>query len=141
MKLIIESVNVEDLMNEAAEVVSPLLNLKKGITFIKSIPRDTPDAFMADRTKVKQILVNLLSNSVKFTSTGTIKLKVKLDTDQSIVKAANSSFSLMNSWAKECKTFLKFSVKDTGIGVDVNDFEKIFSAFEQVRTTLMTCTT
>lgn len=81
---------------------------------------------------MKQLLVNLLSNAVKFTSSGTIRLKVKLDTENSIGESAIGNFSLTQTWTKDCDSFLKFSVKDTGVGVDVNDFEKIFSAFEQV---------
>ncbi len=133
MKLVMETVNVKELMNEAAEVVSPLLNQKTGINFLKNIDPKTPELFTADKTKVKQILVNLLSNAVKFTSSGKIQLKVKLDTDKSIVESMIGNFSMTKTWTRECKTFLKFSVKDTGIGVDVNDFEKIFSAFEQVQ--------
>ncbi len=132
MKLIMEPVNVKDLINEAAEVVSPLLNQKRELSFSKTVHLNTPEVFTADKTKAKQILVNLLSNAVKFTSSGRIRLSVRLDTDQNISESAGRKLSFTKTWTRECKSFIKFSVKDTGIGVDGSDFERIFSAFEQV---------
>jgi signal transduction histidine kinase len=90
-----------------------------------------PESFTGDKTKIRQILVNLLSNAVKFTNDGNISLKVDIDTMEGIFKAINNIFGLTKSWAVS-QNFIRFSVKDTGVGVNPKDFGKIFSAFEQV---------
>jgi signal transduction histidine kinase len=133
MKLIIESIRTPDLIGEVSEVISPLLNQKKSITYSTNIAIDTPEEFMGDHMKIKQILVNLLSNAVKFTSSGSIELKVTMTGPQKIFEPSSNNHYMTKTWtSNECQKFIKFSVKDTGTGIDGKDFEKIFSAFEQV---------
>lgn len=68
---------------------------------------------IADRRRLKQILVNLLSNAVKFTDTGSVTLRVK-QTEQTI----------------------EFSVIDTGIGIATADQSSIFQPFQQLDSSL-----
>ena len=69
---------------------------------------------MGDSVRLKQILVNLLSNALKFTTFGEIRLD--------ITEVPNSNIK---------SSVLKFSVKDTGIGIKVNNNQKIFNSFVQ----------
>ena len=69
-----------------------------------------------DRGRVKQILLNLISNSFKFTFHGSISISSKLITDLN-------------------KTFIEFSVKDTGIGIKEEDQNKLFSLFGMISST------
>jgi signal transduction histidine kinase len=86
-----------------------------------------PDIITADERKLKQIMYNLLSNAVKFTADGgrveikASKYKVDLKNGKSENKAINSR--------------IKISVRDTGIGIDPDDFVSIFNSFEQVDNT------
>ena len=69
--------------------------------------------FIGDPTKIKQILMNLISNAVKFTEKGEILIEVKLDKKINDIE------------------YIYFSVKDTGIGLDEDKLEKIFQPFTQ----------
>lgn len=94
------------------EVVS-LMDLKiksKGIDFIVEGIDQLPAFVSTDPTRIRQILLNLLSNSQKFTSQGAITLRARYD-------AANST--------------LAFSVADTGIGMTPEQASKLFGAFTQ----------
>lgn len=69
---------------------------------------------LGDPLRLKQILINLISNAIKFTDKGSITVKVDLNED--LFK----------------QTFIKFSVIDTGIGIDTESKEKIFKEFNQL---------
>lgn len=79
------------------------------------IDKNIPKFIIIDGVRIRQILFNLIGNALKFTENGYIKLKV-----ESIFKDKVKS-----------KLDLKFSVEDTGIGVDEKNLETIFNAFEQ----------
>ncbi len=83
-----------------------------GITLTNDIPEDLP-ALYADETRLKQILVNLVSNAIKFTEAGG---SIKVDASQ-----------LPNGE-------IKLSVIDTGIGIAEEDIERVLSRFGQVQT-------
>ncbi|AWB66922.1 hypothetical protein C2869_10955 [Saccharobesus litoralis] len=76
------------------------------------IAKDYTDGWIGDPTKIRQILVNLVSNAIKFTQMGVVRIHV----DSSLT--AN-------------KSELKFSVEDNGIGMDPQAVDKLFSRFEQ----------
>lgn len=130
-----DKIKMKELLNECFEVISPLLSQKPAIQFTNHADDSVPKKFNGDKMKVKQILVNLLSNAVKFTKEGSIHLKVSAVSLDDIKKSSNKP-SMLQNWTDQTSTdYLRFSVKDTGIGVHENDLETIFSAFEQVRTT------
>lgn len=80
------------------------------------IPPDFPDAYLGDPGRLRQVLVNLVGNSIKFTEQGEIVVRV-------------SSGNL-----KDKTTRLHFSVADTGIGIPKDEQSKIFEAFGQADT-------
>lgn len=84
-------------------------NLKLELYLSENIPRFVK----GDPLKLQQVLVNLLSNALKFTSDGTISLK------------ADVKSKYDNKW------IIEFSVRDTGIGIAKEDFDKIFQPFVQ----------
>ncbi len=89
---------------------------KRGITFSIHI-KDIPDMIVVDKQKLRQILLHLLSNAIKFnTDNGEVHLSVKLaKADQNISEDS-----------------IEFSVADTGIGIRQEDMERIFKPFVQV---------
>jgi len=86
---------------------------QKGLELICDIPVDVPAAFLGDPTRLRQIIVNLVGNAIKFTERGEVVLHCAIESQeaQSIV--------------------LHFSIFDTGIGISPDVQERIFAAFIQ----------
>ncbi len=85
----------------------------KGITLDHRIDDRVPDSLAGDAGRLRQIIVNLVGNAIKFTEQGSVKVHVDLDTLDSTEAA------------------LRFSVIDTGVGISPGQSRKIFRAFEQ----------
>ena len=101
-------------MAEEAILLYEAKAIEKGITLNIFVSEDIPEFVKTDHTKLKQILNNLLGNAIKFTEQGKVELVLKLT-------------------HKENKHItIEFTVKDTGIGIEQNDFEKIFQSFTQL---------
>lgn len=87
---------------------------KKDLNLSFSIDENIPKYIFADSIRLKQVVMNLLSNAIKFTKTGTVNFSINL-----LEKTQNSNFKL------------RFSVKDTGVGIKEEYIDKIFDAFSQ----------
>ena len=112
MELIIEKCNVYDVVSQVINVIL-YQSQKKNIELLLNIEQGLPKTVWVDESRLKQILINLLGNAVKFTEQGEIELKVeKLQ---------------MN----EDKISLRFAVRDTGIGIPKDKQQYIFDAFTQ----------
>jgi signal transduction histidine kinase len=98
---------VSALINEIITTIEPLTK-EKGLTLKYNVAPVVNNIY-ADRAKVRQVLLNILGNSVKFTSKGGIELDITADEDNYI-----------------------FSVTDTGIGIEKENLEVIFDSFVQV---------
>ena len=94
---------------------------EKGINLIMETDAKLPTYVQADAGKLRQVLVNLLSNALKFTKEGAITLRSQA-LDQAI-----DSIEINNPQA----LILLFEVQDTGYGIEANDMPKIFEAFVQ----------
>ena len=90
----------------------------KGLGFDVNIGRDAAGVLHGDSNHLRQILVNLISNAIKFTESGRVSLDI----------------SALSATADA--TRLRFSVRDTGIGIPEESLGRIFNAFEQVETGL-----
>ena len=104
-----------DLGSLLSDIVS-LVNLKaseKGIDFVSSISPKAPSHVICDDIRLKQVLLGLLSNAVKFTPAGHIKFEMGCEP------------------AKADRVRLMFTVSDTGIGIKGDDLEAIFRPFTQ----------
>ena len=112
LELNIEKYNVIELSHQVIELVKYESNLKN-LQLILNITPDVPKLIHIDYIRLKQVLINLLSNAVKFTEKGKIELNITCITK------------------RNDKAMLRFSVKDTGIGIKKNNQEKIFEAFSQ----------
>lgn len=112
LELNIEKYNIINLTHQVIELIKYESNLKN-IELILDIDEKVPQFIYADYIRLKQVLINLLSNAVKFTEKGKIEFQI-----HTIKKNAE-------------KVMLRFSVKDTGIGIKISNQEKIFEAFSQ----------
>ena len=102
-----------------SKITIPFINRaeEKNLKLLSSIDEKIRDIVVSiDGNRLTQVLHNLISNAIKFTHHGSIEFSVEVinETDNSVV--------------------LKFIVKDTGIGISPEDFNKIFDSFQQIKT-------
>ena len=114
-ELIHDCVNIARSVYQASTTQGKDIGSEKSVKIEEQIESAIPVWVVADSLRIKQILLNLLSNAVKFTEKGTIFLAVS-------VTAKDEN--------QRCLT-LRFSVKDTGIGIKKENFKKILEAFNQ----------
>ena len=101
---------------------------KKGIELIFWVDREVPQKLRGDPSRIRQILLNLVSNAIKFTESGEVILRISLGTN--ISKKSNS---FLNRSDRSNQTIpIYCSVSDTGIGISPQDREKLFKSFSQV---------
>jgi signal transduction histidine kinase/DNA-binding NtrC family response regulator len=107
-----EKFNLNDLIEDIFQMLSCNIKNKQNIDIILNIKSDVPLFIIGDSCKLKQILINLLNNAMKFTQIGEIALEVSmLNTDPLI---------------------LQFDVSDTGIGISEEEQKHIFTPFYQI---------
>ena len=118
-ELVLESssFSLRDCVESALDLVATQA-AAKGLDLVGSLDEDVPRVVEGDLTRLRQVLVNLLGNAVKFTSAGEVVLAVRLDADAPA--------------AHEGVVALTFAVRDTGIGIPANRTDRLFRSFSQV---------
>jgi two-component system, sensor histidine kinase and response regulator len=113
-KLQLDSVgfNLRDALEDAMRVLAPRAD-QKGLELACHIHRDVPDELVGDPLRLRQVVINLVGNAIKFTEHGEVVLRVE----------AGSRV--------DGKALLRFSVADTGIGIPSEKQAVIFEAFSQ----------
>ncbi len=86
---------------------------EKNLLLIKEYDAHIPDVLLGDPVRLHQIILNLVSNAVKFTSTGTITVRVGIEEED------------------EENAKIRFAVTDTGIGIAASKIDKVFENFQQ----------
>ncbi len=114
----ITPVKLDVFLEEVASIFEVQAN-EKGIEFEFVLDPRIPSLLMADQIRLRQILVNLLGNALKFTERGSITLTVKF---------LKSQASMCSGSETVC---VRFEIIDTGIGVDSQVQKKLFKAFSQ----------
>ncbi len=104
-----EPTDVEVLLQEIAELLAGRAHVK-GIDIAVDVARDLPRAVVVDPARLRQVLINLAGNGVKFTETGGVTLSAARASDGAII----------------------FAVSDTGPGIPAADAERLFDEFEQM---------
>ena len=104
----IVAVSLPGLLGDVEEIIRVKAEQKQ-LVFVCDAARDMPNAVRADERRLRQVLLNLLANAVKFTDSGTVSLRVAPLPDGRI----------------------RFTVEDTGIGIGDMQHELIFEPFEQ----------
>lgn len=104
--------DLEQVFQEHANVVTYKAH-EKGLEFVLGIGKEVPLSLMGDPLRLRQVLVNLVNNAIKFTDKGEISAIVKLvkETEESVI--------------------LEFSVNDTGIGIEPEKVNRLFKSFSQ----------
>ncbi|RCI05416.1 hypothetical protein CU098_002574, partial [Rhizopus stolonifer] len=107
---------VEEVIADTIEILSSLA-ARKGLELAYIVDADVPDTVVADSSRLRQILTNLLGNAIKFTHFGGVVIKCHLDMEYD----ENDDF-----------VHLKFEVVDTGIGIRPEQQSQLFEPFSQV---------
>ncbi len=114
LKLEYSAVHLCSVFKETEQMFSHKIS-EKGLNFIIETDQNLPEAILFDEIRLRQIILNLVGNAVKFTESGYVKLYA---THQYVNKDHKTSDII-------------FSVEDTGIGIPEDQRESIFGAFEQ----------
>ena len=112
-------------LHEVIEKVMEIMAVRaheKGLEVTSHVMSDVPTDLVGDPNRLRQVLLNLLGNAVKFTERGEVVLRVELEREDSAVNVNRSS--------EEC--VLRFTVSDTGIGIPSDKLDAIFERFTQV---------
>jgi PAS domain S-box-containing protein len=104
--------SLSDDLEKVIEMVAPRAQ-EKGLALTCEIAADVSNDLVGDPTRLRQVLLNLLGNAVKFTPDGSVSLKVERDGDSSV------------------PTALRFTVSDTGIGIPHEKLNRVFERFTQ----------
>lgn len=113
LDLVVEHTDLFELCNHVMQMTSYKAG-RKSIDLKLSMVDSKYQYVLADDIRLRQVLVNLLANAVKFTNEGEIELKVEM-----LEESADK------------RILFRFSVRDTGIGINPENLEKIFEAFSQ----------
>jgi len=119
-KIEVDKIDLESIPFSIAEViknVNAIMKFKteeKGLELKTSIPKSIPKV-LGDPNRLRQILINLVSNAIKFTENGSVTTTLKL----------------MQSEEEKDTINVRFTISDTGIGIEKESIEKIFNSFEQ----------
>ncbi|MDJ0795237.1 MAG: ATP-binding protein [Calothrix sp. MO_167.B12] len=98
---------------------------QKGIDFVYLPDANLPEGILTDDKRLRQVLINLLGNAIKFTDQGKVTFKVEVV--DSTAKQKQTEYH-----TPENNIRLRFQIRDTGIGMSPDSLEKIFQPFEQV---------
>lgn len=104
--------SLRECLESSLDLVAPRAR-EKGLELCCLIPPGLPHMVLGDMTRIRQILVNLLANAVKFTEVGEVGLKVSLNADEGCA-------------------VLNLAVSDTGIGISPAGMSRLFQSFSQV---------
>jgi GAF domain-containing protein/DNA-binding response OmpR family regulator len=98
--------------------------VEKGLDIAYLIDDDVPAGIRSDVTRLRQILINLLSNAIKFTDHGEVVLTVSVEKEKSKPAPAGKTSVYLS-------TCLRFTVRDTGIGISASHMPRLFQSFSQ----------
>lgn len=104
--------SVRHLMDSLADLMTGAV-ADKSLEFVVSVASNVPDHLVGDETKLRQVLVNLAGNAIKFTENGYVKVGVTLDQLET----------------NNC--VLRFVIQDTGLGMDAGAMKRLFQSFSQ----------
>jgi signal transduction histidine kinase/CheY-like chemotaxis protein len=140
LELVVERTDLKELTKQVTDIIR-FQARKKNIEMVLSISDNLPRFIWADSVRLRQVLINLLGNAVKFTEKGNVELIVELVPDPAESKSEAlgmtpdpdpdpDSYRDYRDYRDRHAT-VRFSVHDTGIGIKPENQSKIFKAFSQ----------
>ncbi|MBE6845371.1 MAG: response regulator [Ruminococcus sp.] len=113
MEIIVSEYNLGKVLNDVITMIEVKAK-QKNLTFSVHVDENIPEKLIGDEIRIKQVLINLLNNAVKYTPNGFIELEIKGSTD------ANSD-----------TVNLEMAVKDSGIGIQKENLAAMFEGFQR----------
>jgi PAS domain S-box-containing protein len=112
LELEIAAISVEDCIEEALQPLTRRAQ-QKGVDLLWNVAGDVPESVRGDATRLRQVLINLAGNAMKFTTEGSVAIYARL------------------AGTDEQRLVLQFTISDTGIGIPEEKQQKIFEVFAQ----------
>ncbi len=112
LDLTYEPLSLTDTVEEVAELLMPRAE-EKGIVLMSQIDPGQPDRYIGDPVRLRQVLINLAGNAVKFTERGTVVVEAWVEQNE------------------RAENYACFSVTDTGMGISEEQAQRLFRPFEQ----------
>ena len=110
MEIMAVDYDVSSMLHDTINMITPKAK-EKGLKFNTVIASDIPSRLVGDDARLKQVMINILNNAVKYTEEGSVTFKV--------------------SWMAD-DDLLKCEVRDTGIGIKKEDIPKLFAEYERI---------
>jgi Amt family ammonium transporter len=124
LELVVDDFDLHFAVEEVVTVLAQKAAAKK-LELVCNIDPSVPVRVRGDGDRLRQIIMNLLNNAIKFTSEGEVVLSVSAD-----------SCPIGDNGARTDKTVLRFEVRDTGIGIPQERLDRLFKSFSQVDTSI-----
>ncbi len=118
IQLDLQKFNLHNCVEEIVELLAIQTVAKNNDLFL-FIDSDVPLSIIGDSFRLRQVLINLLGNAIKFTEAGEVRIRI------SVEKMANTNLEV------QPPITLRFEVQDTGIGISLENQNKLFQAFSQ----------
>jgi len=116
-QIITESFSLREVLQGVLDITLPMAQ-GKGIALQLFLPEQIPDKFLSDPGRLRQVMINLVGNAIKFTDHGEVGIRI---------------IHLLNQEDHGAPVaLLRFEVTDTGIGINLADQEKLFKEFSQI---------
>jgi two-component system sensor histidine kinase/response regulator len=114
LELDLAEFSVREVLSDTIQALAVRAH-RKGLELVSDVAPDVPDVLFGDASRLRQVLLNLVGNAIKFTQDGEVVVRVEVNPEP----------------VAPAEVGLLFTVRDTGIGIPRDKQEKIFRAFEQ----------
>lgn len=130
LEILPEEYDLSSLLHDIMNMIT-MKAKDKGLTVELSVEESLPSRFWGDDIRLRQILVNIMNNAVKYTEKGSVELTVT-GTEARTGGSVNHSNSDNRVLPDDIVYLLTFHVKDTGIGIRQEDLAKLFQEFQRI---------
>ena len=128
----IDQVNIKECISIVNDIVLPKI-YEKGLKYNFKIDSSIPHYVNVDQIRLEQIILNLLTNAIKFTNTGNISINIytiSLDKYTFLKDKYCLDYNTIDG-IQNIKLYIRFDINDTGCGIDSSDYNKLFKSFNQ----------
>lgn len=128
----IDQVNIKECISIVNDIVLPKI-YEKGLKYNFKIDSSIPHYVNVDQIRLEQIILNLLTNAIKFTNTGNISINIytiSLDKYTFLKDKYCLDYNTIDD-IQNNKLYIRFDINDTGCGIDEKDYNKLFKSFNQ----------